>query len=168
MPKMPPAFSVALIDDCPVTRYLCRRSFEQQGIAVRFEAANGLDFLSQLEGSRQLPDACLLDIDMPVMDGHETACRLSMSFPEITILAYSSGTEPYIADRVLKCGAHGFMAKGCRPAAYGEALIYLHKDEQMGLRSPPVLTNVREQRSYRPQCQSYDLEETVPSPSMHQ
>lgn len=161
MPKMPAAFNVALIDDCLITRYLCRRSFEQLGIVVGYEAANGLDFLNQLEGEAELPDACLLDIDMPVMNGYETARRLSMSFPEITILAYSSNSEPGVANRVMISGAHGFMAKGCQPAAYGEALIYLHKHTQMGLRSPPFANAAAKPR--RPQHQSYGLEQAMPT-----
>ena len=53
---------------------------------VLFEACSGKDLIRQLKYSRR-PDIVLLDINMPDMDGFETACWLKRNFPEIKVLA---------------------------------------------------------------------------------
>lgn len=56
---------------------------------VSLEAVNDLDLLAQLEEVEKLPDICLLDLNMPQMDGFETARNLRSRFPSIRILAFS-------------------------------------------------------------------------------
>src|SRR5688572_15374611 len=59
---------VMLVDDADVERAAVRRLLEREGYDV-VEAADGLDALAVLEGSR--PALILLDLSMPDLDGLE-------------------------------------------------------------------------------------------------
>jgi len=56
---------------------------------VLFDAANGKDFIKQLQ-PRHVPDILLLDIAMPEMDGYLTANWVKTNYPSIKILALST------------------------------------------------------------------------------
>lgn len=57
---------VLVVDDDPDARELVGRVLEEEGLEVRY-AANGAEGLSEVEV--EVPDAILLDLMMPVMDG---------------------------------------------------------------------------------------------------
>jgi two-component system, NarL family, invasion response regulator UvrY len=77
---------------------------------VLFEAGGGKDLIRQLTNSR-CPDIVLLDINMPEMDGYETACWLRRNFPEIRVLALSMYDTDNAIVRMLKNGAKGYILK---------------------------------------------------------
>ena len=77
---------------------------------VLFEACGGKDLIRQLKNGR-LPDIILLDINMPEMDGYDTACWLSRNFPEIKVLALSMYETDNAIVRMLKNGAKGYVLK---------------------------------------------------------
>ena len=55
---------------------------------VLFEANNGKDFMAKLDPAN-LPHIVLMDINMPVMDGYETAIWIKENHPSIKVLALS-------------------------------------------------------------------------------
>ena len=65
--------TVLVIDDEAPIRLLCRVNLEAEGMAV-LEAANGPDGLELAKTGR--PDAILLDVMMPGLDGWQVAERL--------------------------------------------------------------------------------------------
>jgi DNA-binding NarL/FixJ family response regulator len=117
--------SVAIVDDQPLMRETSRTMVGMFGYDIHLEATNGEDLLFQLENGNSLPDICLLDISMPVMDGFQTARELSCRYPEIRILAYSLGASPDQIQRIKQCGAHGFLPKEGPPGRWEEALEQL-------------------------------------------
>ena len=77
---------------------------------VLFEACGGKDLIRQLKNNR-LPDIILLDINMPEMDGYDTACWLRRNFPDIKVLALSMYETDNAIVRMLKNGAKGYVLK---------------------------------------------------------
>ena len=77
---------------------------------VVFEACDGKDLIRQLKNSRR-PDVILLDINMPEMDGYETACWLRRNYPEIKVLALSMYDTDSSIVRMLKNGVKGYIVK---------------------------------------------------------
>ena len=77
---------------------------------VLFEACGGKDLIRQLKYSNR-PDIVLLDINMPDMDGFETACWLRRNFPEIKVLALSMYDTDSSVVRMLRNGAKGYILK---------------------------------------------------------
>src|ERR1700761_9675090 len=78
---------------------------------VLFEACSGKDLIRQLKQQSRRPDIVLLDINMPDMDGFETACWLKRNYPEIKVLALSMYDTDSSVVRMLKNGAKGYILK---------------------------------------------------------
>lgn len=96
------------------------RKFDQY--EVLFVAANGRDLLNQIQRSSQVPDIALVDLNMPEMDGFETAAQLRKLHPTVRVLALSmTDREEYIV-RMVRNGARGYLLKGCRPSELRQAL----------------------------------------------
>lgn len=114
--------AVAIVDDQSVMREVARSFLLQNGYAVSLEAVNGLDLLAQLEDIEKLPDICLLDLNMPEMDGFETARNLRSRFPSIRILAFSLSAEKSQVEEILECGADGFLPKESDPNRWKKEL----------------------------------------------
>ena len=125
---MPKAKSgVVLVEDNNLLRKgLAHMASWIGGYTVLFEAANGKDFISQLQPGA-LPDIVLLDIDMPVMDGYETALWLTANYPQAKILALSMYNDEQEIKRMIKNGAKGYCPKTVDPYEFKRALNSLIK-----------------------------------------
>ena len=75
------------------------------------EAVNGEDAIEQIERCR--PDAVLLDVRMPVLDGLEAARRIKERRPEVAIVVLSMDSGQRSA--ALAAGAHAFISKAEGP-----------------------------------------------------
>lgn len=114
--------SVVLVDDHVLLRNGLANLIRSFGeYAVLFEAGNGHDFIRQLK-PRALPDIVLLDINMPDMDGYETALWIKRHHPEIKILALSMYDTDNSIIRMLKNGVKGYILKDSDPAELKMAL----------------------------------------------
>ena len=71
------------------------------GYEVIIEADNGQDFLRQV-GPERLPDIVLLDINMKLMDGYETAQWLRENYPAVKILVLSMYEDENSVIRMLR------------------------------------------------------------------
>ncbi|HTR30638.1 MAG TPA: response regulator transcription factor [Puia sp.] len=115
--------TVAIADDHELFRQAAVTVLSQIGFRVILEAADGLDLLSLLSHRAPLPDVSVLDIDMPFMDGYETARRLQREFPSIKIVAL---TQFYDRDKersILEAGAVTMLTKGSDPGVWKEAIL---------------------------------------------
>lgn len=114
--------SVAIVDDHVLLRNgLANLIRGLETYAVLFEANNGKDFIKQLQ-PRYLPDIVLLDINMPEMDGYETALWLKRNYPGIKILALSMYDNENAIIRMMKNGAKGYILKDIDPLEFRHAL----------------------------------------------
>ena len=114
--------SVALVDDHVLLRNGLAslvRSFDDYDILI--EANNGKDFIDKLEPNL-LPDIVLLDINMPHMDGYETALWLKRNHPEVKVLALSMYDNENAIIRMLKNGARGYILKDIDPNEFKSAM----------------------------------------------
>jgi two-component system, NarL family, invasion response regulator UvrY len=77
-------------------------------------AANGSELLDQMQ-SGLLPDLVILDLNMPKMDGYETAKYLRIHYPQIYVLVLSMYDSEISLLRMLQAGARGFLKKDIHP-----------------------------------------------------
>jgi DNA-binding NarL/FixJ family response regulator len=107
--------TVAIVDDHDSFRYTAAGLLTLLGYQVVLEAPNGMVFLRALEARTTLPDFCLLDIEMPIMDGVVTARLLRERYPQIKIVACTLGNDAARNARMLETGVHGFLLKQMEP-----------------------------------------------------
>lgn len=114
--------SVAVVDDHVLLRNgLANLIRSLDSYAVLFEADNGKDFIEQLK-PLYLPDIVLMDINMPEMDGYETALWLKRNYPGIKVLALSMYDNENAVIRMMKNGARGYILKDIDPVEFRRAL----------------------------------------------
>lgn len=112
---------IALVDDHALLRTGLADLVNNLGYTVLFEADNGKDFCDKLKPGN-LPDLVLLDINMPQMDGYETALWLKKNYPEIKVLALSMYDDEKAVIRMLKNGARGYILKDTEPSELKSAI----------------------------------------------
>jgi len=112
---------IVLTDDHSLLRNGLASLVQSLGHTVLFEADNGKDFMAKLD-IKQLPDMVLLDINMPEMDGYETAHWIKLNHPDIKVLALSMYDNETSIIRMLKCGAKGYILKDSEPAELKAAI----------------------------------------------
>lgn len=92
------------------------------GIVVDIEAENGKELIRQLEKATQLPDVCMLDINMPHMDGFETLAVIKHNWPEMKTLVLTVYDEELYRIKMIRSGTNGYLLKNCHPEEIKKAL----------------------------------------------
>jgi two-component system, OmpR family, response regulator MprA len=101
--------TILVVDDEAAVRDALRRALRLEGYEVEL-AADGAEALRRLEQGAQ-PDAVLLDVLMPGVDGLEVCRRLRRSGSRLPVLMLTARAE--VSDRVagLDAGADDYLAK---------------------------------------------------------
>jgi two-component system, OmpR family, response regulator MprA len=100
---------ILVVDDERAVRESLRRALELEGYEIEL-AADGSEALYRLEGDAE-PDAMILDVLMPGVDGLEVCRRLRSSGSRLPVLMLTARTE--VDDRVagLDAGADDYVTK---------------------------------------------------------
>ncbi|GHR88130.1 chemotaxis histidine kinase/response regulator CheAY2 [Helicobacter pylori] len=87
----PSDYIVLAIDDSSTDRAIIRKCLKPLGITI-LEAANGLEGLEMLKNGDKIPDAILVDIEMPKMDGYTFASEVRKynKFKNLPLIAVTS------------------------------------------------------------------------------
>jgi DNA-binding NarL/FixJ family response regulator len=98
------------------------------GFNVMFEASNG-DELSRKLSPQFKPEIILLDINMPVVDGVETAQWLRKHYPDIHVIVLSMFDDAEKVLAMLRLGVKGYLLKDAEPADFKLALHKVSRGE---------------------------------------
>jgi DNA-binding NarL/FixJ family response regulator len=98
------------------------KSFE-----VVVEALNGQDLQRKLEDKKELPDLMLIDVNMPLMDGIETAAWLNEKHPSVKLIALSMNDKESAIIKMFKAGCCAYLLKDVHPAVLEKALNEVYK-----------------------------------------
>ncbi len=115
---------LVLVDDHVLLRNGLAGLVKNLGHEVLFEASNGKELIKKLNPNL-LPQIVLMDINMPEMDGYESAYWLKANYPEIKVLALSMYDSENAIIRMLKNGTKGYILKDSDPSELQEALAAL-------------------------------------------
>lgn len=94
---------------------------------VVLEALNGKDLQEKIKSRKTLPDILLIDVNMPLMNGVETAQWLSDNYPEIKLVALSMNADDHAIISMIKAGCSGYLLKDTHPTDLEKALDEINK-----------------------------------------
>jgi CheY-like chemotaxis protein len=114
---------ILLVEDNEELLYISKRALEFHGYQVAV-AKNGLEAVTL--ASAQLPDAVLMDVYMPVMDGLEATFRIRSDprTKDIPILATTASARPGEKERCFAVGCNDYVQK---PYTYAELTDAIRK-----------------------------------------
>lgn len=93
---------VLIVDDEEDIRVLLRAQLERAGYEVAGEAADGMEALALCES--QKPDAVILDLLMPRVNGFEAIPKLRTKHPKIGIIAYTAVAGDFVRQEMNRLG----------------------------------------------------------------
>jgi DNA-binding NarL/FixJ family response regulator len=113
---------LAIADDHAVLRKGIISLTARHDIELVAEASNGKELIDQLSNLTVLPDVCLLDINMPVMNGYATLEAIKKEWPQIHVLALSMHATEFPIIKMLRGGAGGYLLKDGDPEEIQKAI----------------------------------------------
>jgi two-component system chemotaxis response regulator CheY len=114
-----------VIDDSRAMRSILKRIMTGLGFDV-MEAGHGQEALDVMNAGNEF-DICLIDWNMPVMDGLEfvTNVRANPEWRRTTLMMVTTESEHGNIVRALAAGAHEYVIKPFTPDAIAEKLALL-------------------------------------------
>jgi DNA-binding NarL/FixJ family response regulator len=117
------SYKIMLVDDHVVLRDALANlinSFKE--FEVMDAASNGQELVQKIK-SGLIPDLVVLDINMPLMNGYETAQWLSQKQPGIKIVVLTMFDSEIPLIQLLQKGVRGFLKKDIHPNELHQALV---------------------------------------------
>ncbi len=111
---------VILADDHPLFLSALELALQGAGVEVVATAGTGAEVLELVDECE--PDAVLLDLCMPGMDGVTCIRRLSALYPDLRIVVVSATDDQTVIHGALAAGAECFVGKNVQPADLVHAL----------------------------------------------
>lgn len=112
----PSDYIVLAIDDSSTDRAIMKKCLKPLGVTV-LEASNGLEGLDIVKNGEKTPDAVLVDIEMPRMDGYSFAAEVRKynKFKNIPLIAVTSRTSKTDRMRGVESGMTEYITKPYTP-----------------------------------------------------
>lgn len=114
--------NIGLVDDHQLfSKSLALMVNSFTGFDVVLTARNGKELQEKLS-SRPLPDIMLIDVEMPVMNGLETARWLKQTYPALRLVALSMNAQEQTIIDMIKAGCSSYLLKETEPEELERAL----------------------------------------------
>lgn len=102
--------SIGIADDHWHFRKALKLALESFGYNVIIEAENGQELIDKIiRGS--VPDICVLDMNMPFLNGVQTTLKLKERWPFIPIVICSMNDSAHVREEALNAGANAYILK---------------------------------------------------------
>lgn len=117
-----PPCKIILADDHIVLRDALANFIDEiDDYKVIAKADTGKDLISLIEQGK-IPDLVILDLNMPILDGYDTAKWLRKNHPQIKILVLTMYDSDFALIRLLQEGVRGFLKKDIHPNELRKAI----------------------------------------------
>lgn len=116
---------VLVIDDAPFMRQMLREVLEGAGHEVHEVGVPGR---AQAALAATRPDAVLLDVTMPEIDGLTLLKEFRARDPRVPVLMVSALKQPAIIREAIQLGAADFIMKPFQPSRLLNALAKVHAE----------------------------------------
>jgi DNA-binding NarL/FixJ family response regulator len=122
------SIKVGIVDDHQLFRKSLRLLVSNfTDVEVILDAQDGSDLQGKIKGQTELPDLMLIDVEMPNMNGPETAKWLHTNYPAIKLIALSMNENDEIVLRMIKAGCCTYLLKDSEPNELERAIQNVHK-----------------------------------------
>ena len=108
---MSSALRVLIVDDEPMVRRMLAEVLGDAGIDIVGQAADGVEGVALARTSQ--PDAILLDIRMPNLDGLAAGRQVRETDPDVRLVFFSAYDDPTLKQEAHAIGVSTFLVKGC-------------------------------------------------------
>lgn len=107
--------SVLIIDDHPIVLQGCRRTLEDAGVEVVFDARSLVAGYRLYR--RHRPDVVVIDLGLRggALDGFPLIRRIRAQDARARIIVFSMHNDPIIVTRAFEAGANGYLLKDAAP-----------------------------------------------------
>jgi light-regulated signal transduction histidine kinase (bacteriophytochrome)/ActR/RegA family two-component response regulator len=129
---------VLVVDDSEVNREVARRIIEMAGAHVTL-AGNGQEAFERLEAAPDRFDIVLMDVQMPVLDGHAATLRIrtELGLTDLPILALTAAALDRERPKAAAAGMNDFITKPFDPEALVQSLRRFAKRGDHPIASAP-------------------------------
>lgn len=117
---------IAVADDHYIVREGIASLLGKMGYPVIIQANDGAELIHRLERAKELPHICMVDINMPNMDGFATTEVIKARWPQIKVLAVTQHAEELYLVRMIHAGAKGYITKDSTAEKYRDAILSLY------------------------------------------
>jgi DNA-binding NarL/FixJ family response regulator len=123
-----------------------------EGIEFMLEAGNGQELLDNLAAAEKMPAIVLLDLNMPVLNGIDTAKILKEKHPELRIIILSTYFSKAFIINMIEIGAASYLPKNTSPEevektirevadkgfSYNQAVMEIIRDNMIQKTKPKI------------------------------
>jgi len=112
----PSDYRVLIVDDSKTDRSIMKNSLKPLGVTI-VEAGDGIEALNIIKNGDQPFDACLIDIEMPKMDGYSLASEIRKynKYRNMPLIAVTSRTGKTDRMRGVEVGMSEYITKPYSP-----------------------------------------------------
>jgi DNA-binding NarL/FixJ family response regulator len=115
--------TIGLVDDHVLfSKSLTTLLHTFDGFEVVVDARNGIELLEKCRTLAALPDIMLIDVEMPVMNGPQTAKALREKYPEMRLVALSMNDNDGSVINMVRAGCCSYLLKDSSPEILEQAL----------------------------------------------
>jgi two-component system nitrate/nitrite response regulator NarL len=93
-----------------------------EGFVLAGKVSSGKALIEALHHIQPLPHLCIVDIEMPEMDGIETVRLVRQKFPGVKIMALTMHNESHFVSRMITAGANGYLLKNADREVFIESI----------------------------------------------
>lgn len=115
-------YSIVIIDDHVLIANALRSIISNfSKFKVLYVCGGGKEFIDNANG-KEIPDIVLLDVNMPIVNGFETAKWIKENYPKVKIMALSMQDDEQSLIKMIRNGARGYVLKNILPSDLNKAL----------------------------------------------
>ncbi|TDQ11372.1 response regulator transcription factor [Pedobacter metabolipauper] len=113
---------------------------------VLFEAGSGEEFCKKISPKFK-PQIVLLDLNMPVMGGHQTSEWIKEHYPDVHVIVLSMMDDAESVLSLIKTGVKGYLLKDSEPSEFKAALDAVAGNN---VYFPPFVSRYMAESFYKP------------------
>ncbi|MEI9920444.1 MAG: response regulator transcription factor [Bacteroidota bacterium] len=115
-----------------------------EGFELAGKFSSGKELVEALQKTTQPPDICIVDIEMPGMDGVETVRAIRQHYPKLKVMALTMHDEWHFVNKMIAAGADGYLLKNV------ERDVFIETINKVLSGAPFVTEGLSEKRSQGP------------------